>query len=226
MVNRIAISDIHGCSHTFHALLDRLSLSKNDRLYLIGDYIDRGPGSKEVVDTIMAMQKAGYHLRLLRGNHEDMLLEGLTDDQVHYTWTALNGGNETLQNFSINHAREFPKKYLEFFKQLEWYIELEDYILVHAGFDFSGPDPFSNYSEMVWIREFQVDKEQTGNRKIIHGHTPVPFHEIHKAVRSGNNSINIDNGCVYPYEGLSGLVALNLDNLELIRQPNIDNVNV
>jgi len=71
-MRQIAISDIHGCARTFQALLDKIQLSTNDQLYLLGDYIDRGPDSKGVIDTILGLINAGYRVQTLMGNHEKM----------------------------------------------------------------------------------------------------------------------------------------------------------
>ena len=69
-MHRFAISDIHGCAKTFEALLDRIALSTQGELYLLGDYLDRGPDSKGVLDLIFRLQREGYAVHCLRGNHE------------------------------------------------------------------------------------------------------------------------------------------------------------
>jgi serine/threonine protein phosphatase 1 len=68
-----AISNIHGCYHTFKALLEKIGLCKEDELYLLGDYIDRGPGSKEVLDLILKLKSENFNIQCLLGNHEIML---------------------------------------------------------------------------------------------------------------------------------------------------------
>ena len=72
-MNKFAISDIHGCAKNFKALLDRISLSLGDELYLLGDYIDRGPDSKGVIDHVWQLQKTGHTVHCLCGNHEQRL---------------------------------------------------------------------------------------------------------------------------------------------------------
>ena len=69
-MRRFAVSDIHGCHKTFRNLLDRLALTRDDELYLLGDFIDRGPGSKQVIDTVLALADDGYCVSSLMGNHE------------------------------------------------------------------------------------------------------------------------------------------------------------
>jgi serine/threonine protein phosphatase 1 len=68
-----AISDIHGCYRTFEALIEKIGLCKEDELHLLGDYIDREPGSKEVLDLILKLKSENYHVHCLLGNHEIML---------------------------------------------------------------------------------------------------------------------------------------------------------
>ena len=83
-MRRFAISDIHGCIKTFKTLVDRIEFSKEDTLYLLGDYIDRGPDSKGVIDHIWKIQEEGYRVHCLRGNHEQMLLEELKNIKFWY----------------------------------------------------------------------------------------------------------------------------------------------
>jgi len=217
---RIAISDIHGCGDTFETLLNQLNLSLADQLYLLGDFIDRGPAGQKVLDIIMAYQADHYQVYCLKGNHEDMLLKGIEDPYTHALWAQANGGNSTLESFGVNHASELSGIYLAFFRALHYYIELENLLLVHAGFNFKAPAPFQDVESMLWIRHFQPVEHYTRGRKIIHGHTPVPFAEIRQSVEAGEPAINIDNGCAYPMPGLQGLVALDLDTFQLWRQPN------
>ncbi|MBK7956987.1 MAG: serine/threonine protein phosphatase [Bacteroidetes bacterium] len=75
MLRTFIIGDIHGCCNTFQRLvLDEICIRKSDKIYCLGDYIDRGPYSKGVIDFILSLRKSGYHIHTLRGNHEQMLL--------------------------------------------------------------------------------------------------------------------------------------------------------
>ncbi len=220
---RIAISDIHGCGDTFEKLLEEtIGIAPSDTIYLLGDFIDRGPTSKKVIDLILFYQANGYSFYCLMGNHEDMFLKGIDNPYYHELWASVNGGIDTLDSFGIHHAGEMPEVYMNFFKNLRYFFSLPDLLLVHAGFNFNAPDPFQDYESMVWIRNFPIDLNQTGGRKIIHGHTPIPFTRIKESIQNNHSHINIDNGCAYPKEGLQGLIALNLDTFELWRQPNIE----
>ncbi len=87
-----AIGDIHGCRKTFEKLLkDKIQLTKEDEIYCIGDYIDRGDDSKGVIDLIINLRTDGYKIKILRGNHEQMMLEAATDKKALSLWLD-NGG--------------------------------------------------------------------------------------------------------------------------------------
>jgi serine/threonine protein phosphatase 1 len=76
-----AIGDIHGCNDAFHQMLfTEIKVSKDDEIYCIGDYIDRGPDSKGVVDTIISLQRSGFRIHTLRGNHEQMMIDSEEDE--------------------------------------------------------------------------------------------------------------------------------------------------
>ena len=91
-MKQYAIGDIHGCSKTFKELLDKIGLIEGDELYLLGDYIDRGPDSKGVIDTIFELREKGFKVICLRGNHESMLLDALKnrEEQKNFMPFSLN----------------------------------------------------------------------------------------------------------------------------------------
>jgi serine/threonine protein phosphatase 1 len=214
-MSRYAISDIHGCLKTFQYMLEQeLKLQPSDSLYLLGDYIDRGPDSKGVLDYIMGLQEQGFQVHCLLGNHEDMLLRALADKEAEVLW-LLNGGERTLRSFQVTSAKHIPEKYIQFIKGTDYYFEVDDYLLVHAGFNFEEEDFLTDVEAMLWIRDFEVDKEALGNRRIIHGHTPRALDAIAKAFREPvADVLDIDGGCVFTKQ-LGYLIALNLDTLEV-----------
>jgi serine/threonine protein phosphatase 1 len=216
---RFVIPDIHGCSRTFSALLhDVLHIKKTDILYLLGDYIDRGPRSREVVDSIFLLRQKGYSLHALRGNHDDMLLRACGDIKYFRAW-LLNGGKTTLDSFGIDDPCDTPLVYKRFFSALPYYLELEDYILVHAGLNRQSNDPFRDTEAMLWSRP--SDMTDIAGKPIISGHTPVTRETIKNSVRTG--WILLDNGCVYSSNPeLGSLAALELNSLSLYFQKNID----
>ena len=231
---RYAIGDIHGCYKTLVKLIEEnLKVQKEDEIYFVGDYIDRGPGSRQVVDYLMQRIEQGYPFYLVRGNHEEMLIDAWVHQTTdHFMLWMLNGAEETLLSYNIDYQRhvdetclnEFPEEHLDFFRKLPYYIELEDYIIVHAGINFRAGEPFKDTRSMVWCRDCKNDLKQSGNRTLVAGHTPTPLEKIRKRLRKNKPGImNIDAGCVYKaYRDMGNLVALDLDNLDLYWEENID----
>jgi len=95
----IAIGDIHGCAKSLDALLERLELSDDDHLLFVGDYIDRGPDSKGVIDRLLDLREE-YECTFLRGNHESLML-GYLNAGAFNLW-RVNGGIATLQSYMKN----------------------------------------------------------------------------------------------------------------------------
>jgi serine/threonine protein phosphatase 1 len=220
---RFAISDIHGCAKTFIALIDKIALTTNDQLFLLGDYINKGPDSKGVLDCIMTLQEQGYPIFTLRGNHEEVLLYA----QKRYLQTGYlpktlaqrrNKGLEDSQ-------RHLLPQYQEFLEKMPYYFELDGFLLVHAGFNFQSESPFTDIQKMLWTRYFEVDKKLVGEKKIIHGHVPEYIQFIQDDILYESQNICIDNGCLYHNRknaGLGNLIALNLDTMQLTVQENIE----
>jgi len=220
---QIAISDIHGCARTFEKLLfEVVELKRTDTLYLLGDYINKGPDSKGVIDQIFLLEKEGYEVYCLRGNHEQYLLDALYESEKENEFLS-RGGIETLQSFRAGYVSDLPAKYIEFFENLGYFFELEDYMLVHAGFDFSKKDIYMDKSAMLNIRAMQVDTSKIDGRKIIHGHVPTPLSVIEQSLDFKYHHISIDSGCVYQHiHALYHLVALDIDSRKLYIQKNVD----
>lgn len=220
-MNTYAISDTHGCFLTFKALLNTIGLTKDDALFLMGDYVDRGPKSKEVVDEIIKLQSEGYQVTALKGNHEDMIFDSLNLEN----WSG--GEKETLQSFGITHFKDLDSKYINWFSKLKSYMNRDPYILVHAGLNFKKSNPLQDELSMRWIRNWygNIDFDWLGDRKIIHGHVPTPRLEIEKMLEGLSRSgvLNIDNGCYMKgAKGLGGLCCLELNQMQLTFQENID----
>lgn len=231
MNNRWVIPDVHGCIKTLRYLIEnRIDLQKGDTIFFLGDYIDRGPDSKGVIDYLMRLQNSGYEIRCIRGNHEDYCIRAWEDDQkrilfhspIEKDWRK-NGGTKTLESFGAKRPRDIAKPYIEWMKKTEYYIELEDYILVHAGLNFNAQNPFEDNRSMMWIRDFKVDKSKTGGKKVIHGHVPVEMSLIDLFKNNNYDFLSLDNGIYYSNkEGFGNLLAFNIDTKEIVIQPNID----
>jgi serine/threonine protein phosphatase 1 len=239
MKKRWVIPDIHGCVNTLKALIEeQIRPVRSDELYFLGDYIDRGPESQAVIDYIRFLQKDEYTVTPLKGNHEDFVVE-LYDaemqsknpwffrfaDRKKRSWYAI-GGRETLKSFGIRGIGEMQADYIEWMRTLDYFVSLEHFILVHAGLNCNIDDPFTDTRSMLWLRDFQIIPEKTGNRKIIHGHVPVDLQFIDLAIKNSYYTfIDLDNG---PYmsgkNGFGNLVALELTNMEMVIQDNRDNL--
>jgi len=221
----IAIGDIHGCSKTFGRLLQALALEKSDVLYLLGDYLDRGPDSRGVIETMLGLLREGYDIRPILGNHEDMMLlalhKGIFEDLLE--WLE-NGGDATLKSYGVNHPQEIPEEHLQFLEGLPLFEVSERFVLVHAGIDCTRADPFSpgGREYMLWDRTGLMNIGKLGGRRLVSGHSTRKLEEIRKASRK--NHIRLDNGCVYGkrFPGKGNLVALDLNSGELFVQENID----
>lgn len=217
-MRRFAISDIHGCAFTFKLLVEELIRpTKEDQIFLLGDYIDRGPDSKKVFDHIFRWQEAGLQIYCLLGNHEDMLLDSLTDMEQRRHWLKM-GGTDTLKSFGVDRPEDIPEKYLRFMKDLPYYIELGDYFLVHAGFNFcEGKEKlYQDTESMLWIRNWHMEllPKLVDEKTVLHGHTPSPRHLLQELLIVDTTVINIDSGCAYDYHGLGHLCAFDMNNLE------------
>lgn len=215
------IGDIHGCCKTFKYLVQKkIRLKKSDTLFCLGDYIDRGPDSKGVIDFIVELRKKGFHVRTLRGNHEQMLLDSYTGIDPFSFWMG-NGGEATLESFGIESIFQLNTRYLDFFKETEIYIATDDFILVHAGLNFRATNPLEDVESMLWIRGYKVDRNYLGKRVLIHGHTPVTGDFIRSQKTEG--VVNLDGGCVYKSkEGLGNLFALDFTTGKFLEVKNID----
>lgn len=215
------IPDIHGCARTFRRLLeDTIRLRKTDSLYLLGDMIDRGPRSKEVLDTIRRLLADGYDIHPLRGNHEEMFLHSCRDRSSFRLW-MLNGGRSTLDSFGVEDGCDIPLSYRHLLDSLPYFIELDGFVLVHGSLNFRISDPFADTEAMLWGRDMAVNKRLIGGRRVIGGHTPLSSDEIRRSLST--DRFMLDNGCVYKGErGLGSLTVLELNSMTLSFQENID----
>ncbi|WP_192822611.1 metallophosphoesterase family protein [Rufibacter sp. LB8] len=221
---RYALTDIHGCLKTFKTMLqDVLRLQPTDHLYLLGDYINKGPDSKGVLEYIFELQRNGFQLTCLRGNHDQLLLDAVSKGE-QAVWLSGEDKAKTLENFGVTSFAEIPELYRTFVQNLPLLVVLEDYVLVHAGLNFSRPNLLAtdNHTLMNTKRQ-QPTAAKMGHRLLVHGHLPVPQKTIERLCHKPKGAINLDAGCVYyKNEEFGKLCALNLDTRELHWLPNQD----
>jgi serine/threonine protein phosphatase 1 len=189
-----AIGDIHGCYIELIELIGQMNIGEDDNIIFLGDYIDRGLQSLEVIKFLISFKQQYRNAIFLKGNHEGMLLNALQGIGVEDF--LYNGGIQTLKSFGIKNIDDFfPDKkqmrLLKFFDDLKLYYETENFIFVHAGIK---PNNLSidkqPESILTWIRdEFLNAKSFYTNKIIVHGHTPFSIPRIHF------NKIGIDTCC-------------------------------
>lgn len=222
MIGRtFVIGDVHGCAATLRRLVEEgIRPGLYDRIYLLGDLIDRGPDSKGVLDFILELQGRGLAVSSVCGNHEEMCLLAGEDHYYLEVWSA-NGGLETLESFQADGPGDIPHNYREFLTSLPRYILLDDFVIVHAGLNFEPSDPFSDTWAMLWTRSPVVERERIGGRRLICGHTTVTRTALEESL--GSDKIMLDNGCVFVERiGMGSLAAVELGSMTVLYQENID----
>lgn len=212
----IAIGDIHGCARSLDSLLDQLDVQPDDHLVFIGDYIDRGPDSKGVVDRLLALQES-VQCTFLRGNHEDLFL-GYLDRDEYDIW-AINGGIQTLESYrDETGAISIPETHIAFMRDTEIWLETDEFVFVHAGMrpnltvaeNLEEADP----QVFMWERSHLKAATLPWEKTVVCGHTPVS-----EPVDRGN-LINIDTGCVfYANPSLGMLTAVRLPERVYVATP-------
>lgn len=198
----IGITDIHGELEKLASVLQQISPTKDDTIIFMGDYIDRGPNSREVVDKIIDMQNYCSCVYLI-GSHEYALLHSKSDDYFNYLFWNY-GGDATAKNYGT--YENIFKVHGDFFAALKPYHIIEDYLFVHAGIRIGIPLEKQTLEDMVYIRSEFYSKEHSLPYKIIFGHTEFAEPLVKK------DKICIDTGCG-KYEA-SPLTAIVIENGE------------
>jgi serine/threonine protein phosphatase 1 len=208
-----AVGDIHGRSDLLAKLLLQIEVDAatrpvaKKRLVFLGDYVDRGPDSRGVVDILLHHLPAGFSAHFLKGNHEALLLAFLADAERLDLW-RINGGEATMASYGVDvgklettdapgeawreaFASALPLAHLDFFRNLELQISAADYLFVHAGVRPGIPLDAQHEADLIWIRGEFLDSSEPFGKIVVHGHTP----EREPVVRP--NRIGIDTGAVY-----------------------------
>ncbi len=207
----IAIGDIHGCFISLKILIeDKIKPQKSDKIIFLGDYIDRGSQSKEVIDYILNMQFIGINIITLMGNHESMMMDAFKEDRYIPLW-LFNGGDKTLTSFGWPAPTKIPDPYLSFFQNLKYYFHFKNYLFVHAGFNDQILNPFNDTYQMIWTRRDYYTHPVFKEKTIIHGHTPITIEFCTTQIEQNSKVINIDTGCVFKDKpGYGKLTALDV----------------
>lgn len=202
------IGDIHGRADLLEQTFARIDANeaghplKHNITVLLGDYVDRGLRSREVVDQLIKRQMKRCVV-MLRGNHDDSMLRALRDMDVALRWLAA-GGRETLHAYGIAvpvnidrdsvHSvmalavKEIPADHIVFLERLRPYVTIGDYAFVHAGIRPGIPLESQSTLDLISIRQPFLDCVLPHDFMIVHGHTPVSRPDFR------SNRINVDTG--------------------------------
>src|SRR5262245_30852548 len=196
MQRTYAIGDIHGALAKLRDLVVRCERDADGgpaTFVFLGDYVDRGPDSRGVIDYLIDL-----HARLtdnaifLMGNHEALMLQAVEDSLSVGHW-LVQGGDKTLASYGVASAREIPRKHLAWLRSLRLSYDDGRRLFVHAGVDPEKALDEQNDHDLLWIREPFLSDARNYGRLIVHGHTPQ--REGRPDVR--NNRVNIDTAAVY-----------------------------
>ena len=205
-----AVGDIHGRRDLLEALHDRILEDAADHagsrfvVVYLGDYVDRGMQSREVVDLLLDEPLQGFETIHLKGNHEAFLLGFLEEPADGAGW-LFNGGLQTLASYGLKPSATatagdglpklqaellaaLPERHLDFYAALKmWHVE-GDYAFVHAGIRPGTPLESQTEQDLLWIRESFLDSRADHGKVVVHGHTITWEPEVRV------NRIGIDTG--------------------------------
>ena len=191
-----AVGDIHGSLDKLEKLIAACEQHAGGRpstFIFLGDYIDRGPHSADVVRLIMAMQSApGKSVIALKGNHEAVALEIIDGAGKLALWLEL-GGAETLASYGVIDVHDLPRDHVDWMRSLPASHDDGQRLFVHAGIDPQKPYDAQSEHDLLWIREPFLSDERDHGRLIVHGHTP----RLTGAPDWRGNRLNVDTGAVF-----------------------------
>ena len=204
-----AIGDIHGRLDLVDRLLglidadDRRRGGAETELIFLGDLVDRGPDSRGVVDRLLALSRGPRPVRVLSGNHEEVFLRASEGDLRALRFLIRIGGRETLLSYDISEdeyrsldfedlatlAREkVPDEHVRFLASFEKWIEIGDYLFVHAGVRPGIAVEDQVTSDLCWIRDDFLKHRDSFGKMVVHGHS------ISEDIDLRSNRIGIDTG--------------------------------
>ena len=219
-----AVGDIHGRLDLLERMLDLIEADARSHdaegrtLVFLGDYVDRGPDSRGVVEKLIVGLPDGFDTHFLKGNHEAILLDFLQEAWRLDHW-LLNGGDATMRSYGVDteqldrlwapdelwrqaFVEKLPGAHLRFFRNLKLSVSFGDYLFVHAGVRPGVPLRAQSEADLVWIRGPFLNHAEPFGKIVVHGHTP----ETAPVMRP--NRIGIDTGAVFT----GRLTALRLQN--------------
>lgn len=188
------VGDIHGCDDLLEALLEGIDvITRHDPhppiIVFLGDYVDRGPASRQVIDRLISLEAQGRKARFICGNHEEAMLRFLGDMEGGLAWPGY-GGRETMASYGVacpedeqdldawrvTQARlkeAIPTAHMKFLWGLEDKVELGGYLFVHAGLRPEKSIAAQTQRDLRWIREPFLSDTRPFSHVVVHGHTPA-----------------------------------------------------
>ncbi|WP_176082580.1 metallophosphoesterase [Martelella sp. HB161492] len=206
-----AIGDVHGCIDLARRMEDEIAhvaanIAGESWIIYLGDYVDRGPASAQMIDFLMARQGAGLRRLCLAGNHEEQMLSFMLKPAGDHHWLNF-GGEETLKSYGVQDlqrlrkqlptvvASHIPEEHIEFLDGLPSMIRFPGLCFVHAGLKHGVALEDQVDADLLWIRPDREEAEHGGpvmdGPLVVHGHTPV------KQVERIGNRINLDTGAYF-----------------------------
>ena len=209
-----AVGDIHGSCEALRALHGGIradaaqaatqGASLDNLIVYLGDYVDRGMQSRQVLDYLLSDPMPEFTKVYLKGNHDDAMLRFLEDSNLGPTWFSYGGdatvfsygvrtpakatGPERFEKMREQFEAVIPPAHVEFLRNLKLRYELGDYLFVHAGVKPSRPLDQQEAFDLMWIRDEFTESQQDFGRIVVHGHTVTETPDIRR------NRIGIDTG--------------------------------
>jgi serine/threonine protein phosphatase 1 len=184
----IAVGDIHGCAAALEAILDVVQPAAGDTLVTLGDYIDRGPNSRRVLEVLLQLARS-CHLVPLKGNHELLMLRAIDVPGNMLFWMQ-SGGLATLASYGG--LSEIPPEHIDFVRECVDYYETATHLFVHANYDPQLPLEQQNEYELFWQHlNLLLPPPHCSGKTAIVGHTPQRSGDI----LDGGHLVCIDTYC-------------------------------
>lgn len=225
-----AVGDVHGRADLLQALFRRIEEDAREseatpHLIMLGDYVDRGFQSRQVIDFLMSDQLSRFETYFLKGNHEEALLRFLEQPEHGPEW-ANYGGRETLVSYGVRPPRsltmndewhaahqqfqeKFPEEHLHFMRALDLSVRLGDYGFVHAGTRPGRSFDEQEEHDLLWIRDEFLKAGERDDVVVVHGHTPADD------AYSDFRRINVDTGAYF--SGRLTAVRLEKDQISFLK---------
>jgi serine/threonine protein phosphatase 1 len=174
----LAIGDIHGCLAALEAVLAAVRLRPDDTLVTLGDYVDRGPDSRGVIERLLAVRQECRLIPLL-GNHDEMLLNVYDGDAELYVDWLLFGGNATLESYGTVQTEDIPAAHIDFLRGCRLFYESQRHFYVHGNYLADQPLSDQPRDVLLWdsLKKRRPGPHISGKTAIV-GHASQPSGEI------------------------------------------------